>query len=134
MRLLVLSFRTWRSRLTSWRRVCAFVFLMPVVLVMFYPWAGRTSVEHTAAVAGYVQGLLARLADPVLWQRSVISGICLLVLVGLLSFLTTRGFLYFGAIFFVCCAVLAYRQGAGVGLCLFFLAFSAFSAVVGRRC
>jgi hypothetical protein len=71
--------RTWYLLLgRSWLRLAAgFLFLL--ALMMFYP-AAWTPAERIAAKQGYLAGLAARLADPVLWKRTLIGGFAFVVL------------------------------------------------------
>jgi hypothetical protein len=46
---------------------------------MFYP-AAWTTAERVSARQGYLAGLGARLADPVLWKRTLVGGFALVLL------------------------------------------------------
>jgi hypothetical protein len=72
-------FRKWYLLLRiSWVRLAAsFIFVLAVI--MFYP-ATWTAAERISSSRGYLAGLGARLADPILWKRTLIVGLALVVL------------------------------------------------------
>jgi hypothetical protein len=72
-------FRKWYLPLrASWSRIVAGSLLL-VLVFLFYPWS-RTPAEQMAARRGYLEGLAARIDDPILWERIVIGGLAVALL------------------------------------------------------
>lgn len=66
-------FRIWCLRLRAlWTRI-AMGFFGVLAMIMFAP-TGWTPSEQIAAKSGYWEGLVARLSDPILWERALASG------------------------------------------------------------
>jgi hypothetical protein len=72
-------FRTWYLLLkVSWAQAVASLLFLLCVFI-FFP-AGWTDAERIAARRSYLDGLFARLGDPVFWEKVLLSLTAFLVL------------------------------------------------------